>query len=250
MTYVDGFVAAVPEANKQAYLEHARSAWPLFEEFGVERMVESWGVDVPEGKVTDFRKAVQAKSDEAIIFSWFEYPDRATRDSVGARMMSDPRMKEMAATMPFDGKRMIMGGFESLLDIGTGRGGFVDGFVLPVPSANRDAYRAMAQKAEAVFAEYGALRVVEAYGDDVSRGEVTDFFRAVQAEQEEAVVFSWIEWPDRATRDAAWPKLMEDERMKPDHASMPFDGMRMFWGGFELLLDTADAKPSNAAELG
>ena len=84
-----------------------------------------------------------------------------------------------------------------------------------------------------------AKRLVEAFGDDVPRGEVTDFYRAVKAEDGEGVVFSWIEWPDRVTRDEAWAKMMEDERMKPDPANTPFDGKRMFWGGFDLVFDTA-----------
>jgi uncharacterized protein YbaA (DUF1428 family) len=80
-------------------------------------MVEAWGDDVPDGKVTDFRRAVQAKDDEEVVFSWFEYPDKATRDAANEKMMSDPRMKDMGDTMPFDGKRMIMGGFSTILDV-------------------------------------------------------------------------------------------------------------------------------------
>ena len=116
MTYIEGFIAAVPTANKDAYKKHAEEAAPLFREFGVARMVENWGNDVPEGKVTDFQKAVQAKDDETIIFSWFEYPDKATRDSANQKMMADPRMEAMGTEMPFDGKRMIFGGFEPILD--------------------------------------------------------------------------------------------------------------------------------------
>jgi uncharacterized protein YbaA (DUF1428 family) len=248
MTYVEGFVVAVPEENKAAYLDHAARASVLFKDFGIARHAEAWAADVPDGTVTDFRKAVQAKEGEAVVFSWFEYPDRATRDAANARMMSDPRMEELM-DMPFDGKRMIMGGFESLLDQGGARGTFVDGFVLPMPERNRDAYRALAEKAAAIFSEYGALRVVEASGDDVQRGKVTDFYRAVKAEDGEIVVFSWIEWPDRAARDAAWPKLMEDERMKPD-GEHPFDGKRMFWGGFDIVFDSAgQTAPAPEREL-
>jgi uncharacterized protein YbaA (DUF1428 family) len=88
-----------------------------------------------------------------------------------------------------------------------------------------------------VFKEYGATRVVEAWGDDVPDGKVTDFKRAVKAREGENVVFSFIEWPDKATRDGAWPKIMEDERLQPDRDKMPFDGQRMFWGGFRPILD-------------
>jgi uncharacterized protein YbaA (DUF1428 family) len=188
MTYVEGFVAAVPEENKAAYLDHAARASVLFKEFGITRHTEAWGADVPDGTVTDFRKAVQAQDGEVIVFGWFEYPDRAARDAAGARMMSDPRMGELM-DMPFDGKRMIMGGFETILDTGSARGGFVDGFVLPVPHAARDAYLEMARKAWAVFEDYGALRLVEAFGDDVRPGTVTDFYRAVKAEDGEGSSF-------------------------------------------------------------
>jgi uncharacterized protein YbaA (DUF1428 family) len=241
MTYVEGFVVAVPTANKDKYREHASAAAPLFKELGATRMVESWADDVPDGKVTDFKKAVQAKEDETVVFSWFEYADRAARDAANQKMMSDPRMEAMGADMPFDGKRMIMGGFESLIDEGIpGQGGYSDGFILPVPQDKKDAYRAMAQKAAAVFQEYGATRVVEAWGDDVPDGKVTDYRRAVKAQDGENVVYSWIEWPSKQTRDEGWGKVMADPRMQPteEHKNM-FDGQRMFWGGFQPILDTA-----------
>nr|WP_233503710.1 DUF1428 domain-containing protein [Sphingomonas psychrotolerans] len=114
--------------------------------------------------------------------------------------------------------------------------GYLDGYVLPVPADNEDAYRAMAEKAAGIFREYGALRVVEAWSEDIPAGKVTDYNRATLREEGERVVYSWVEWPDKATRDAAWPKMMEDERMKPDGA-MPFDGKRMMWGGFAPILD-------------
>jgi len=238
MTYVEGFVVAVPAANKDAYLKHASDAEPLFKEFGVTRMVEAWGDDVPDGKVTDFKGAVQATEEENVVFSWFEYPDKAARDAANAKMMSDPRMAEMGASMPFDGKRMIMGGFESILDAGEGGTmGYADGFLVAVPEANKEAYREVATKASAVFREYGATRVVEAWADDISDGKVTDYKKAVKAEGGETVVFSWIEWPSKKSRDQNWAKIMEDERMKPDHANMPFDGKRMIYGGFAPILD-------------
>jgi len=238
MTYVQGFVLAVPAANKELYRRHAADAAPLFKEFGATRMVEAWGDDVPDGKVTDFKGAVQAKEDEVVVFSWFEYPSRQAYDAANEKMMADPRMKEMGANMPFDGQRMIFGGFATLLDERVdGTMGYADGFVLPVPAGNKEAYRAMAARATAVFKEYGATRVVEAWGDDVPDGKVTDFRRAVKAEEGENVVYSWIEWPSKAVRDEGWAKVMADERMKPDHDNMPFDGQRMFWGGFSPIVD-------------
>ncbi|MEE9922998.1 MAG: DUF1428 family protein [Brucella anthropi] len=117
MAYIEGFVVAVPKANKELYRKHAAEAAVLFKEFGVTRMVEAWGDDVPDGKVTDFRRAVKAEADEEVVFSWFEYPDNATRDAANSKMMSDPRMKAMGDQMPFDGKRMIMGGFSTIVDV-------------------------------------------------------------------------------------------------------------------------------------
>jgi uncharacterized protein YbaA (DUF1428 family) len=239
MTYVEGFVAAVPTANKEEYLKHAADAAPLFREFGVTRQVEAWGDDVPKGNHTDFHGAVQAKDDETVVFAFFEYPDKATRDAANARMMTDPRMKEMGEAMPFDGKRMIMGGFQCIVDEKTpGRSGYTDGFVVPVPADKKEAYLAMAQMAAGKFKQQGALRVVEAWGDDIPDGTVTDFKRAVQVADGENVVYSYVEWPDKATRDAGWQIVMADPEMQPD-GEMPFDGKRMFWGGFQPIFDTA-----------
>ncbi|WP_395018390.1 DUF1428 domain-containing protein [Dongia sp.] len=116
MSYVDGFVLAVPKANKEAYRKMAAMAWPLFKEFGALRHMEAWADDVPDGKVTDFRRAVQAKDDETVVFSWIEYPSKEVRDAANKKIMTDPRMKEWGEQMPFDGKRMIYGGFAPILD--------------------------------------------------------------------------------------------------------------------------------------
>lgn len=239
MAYVEGFVAAVPAANKEKYRKHAADAAPLFKEFGANRMVECWGDDVPDGETNDFKTAVKAKDDEVVVFSWLEYPDRKTRDAANEKMMSDPRMEEMGAEMPFDGMRMIFGGFAPFVDEGNpaGKAGYADGFLLPVPEKNKDAYAKMASDAAKVFLEYGATRVVEAWDDDVPDGKVTDYKSAVMAKDDEKIVYSWIEWPSKQTRDDAWPKIMEDERMKPDMDSMPFDGKRMMWGGFAPIVE-------------
>jgi uncharacterized protein YbaA (DUF1428 family) len=114
MAYVEGFVAAVPAANKDVYRRHAVEAAKVFKELGATRIVECWGDDVPNGKLTDFRGAVKAKDDEVVVFSWVEYPSKEVRDEANRRMMSDDRMKGME--MPFDGKRMIFGGFAPILD--------------------------------------------------------------------------------------------------------------------------------------
>jgi len=238
MHYVQGFVAAVPAANRDAFARHAAEAAPLFREFGAARVVECWGDDVPDGKVTDFRGAVKAGDGEVVVFSWIEYPTKAVRDAAHARMMADPRMEALGATMPFDGKRAILGGFSVILDEAReGPRGYADGFLVPVPVANRDAYRAMAARVAAVFQEHGAVRVVEAWADDVPDGTVTDFRRAVKAQDGEAVVFSWTEWPSKQARDEGWKKFMEDPRMKPGMGTKPYDGQRMIYGGFAQLID-------------
>lgn len=120
MSYIDGFVIAVPAANKQQFIDHARKLDPIFIELGAIRVVETWGDDVPDGKLTDFRKSVQATGDEVVVFSWIEWPDKATRDAGMKKVMEDPRMDPSNPDnppMPFDGKRMIFGGFEPVVDI-------------------------------------------------------------------------------------------------------------------------------------
>jgi uncharacterized protein YbaA (DUF1428 family) len=120
---------------------------------------------------------------------------------------------------------------------------YVDGFLVPVPAAKKDAYRQLAEKMGPIFREHGATRVVECWGDDVPDGKVTDFKRAVQAGAYEVVVFSWTVWPSKAARDEGIQKVMADPRLKESMAAMPFDGQRMIFGGFELLLDS-DAEVS------
>ncbi|WP_133021411.1 DUF1428 domain-containing protein [Sphingomonas sp. PP-CE-1A-559] len=238
MTYIEGFVVAVPTANRQAYLEHATTAVGFLREFGVARMVENWGDDVPVGTLNDFAGAVQATADETVVFSWFEYPDKAARDAANARMMTDPRMEAMGASMPFDGSRMIYAGFQAELEDGLAAGtGYVDGFILPASLADKDAYFSMARTASAVFRDHGARRVVETWGDDVPAGEKTDYARAAHATADEVVVYAWVEWPDKLTRDAGTPKVMADARMQTPSADLPFDGKRAIYGGFTTILD-------------
>ena len=117
MRYVDGFVAAVPSANREVYRRQAALAHAIFKEHGALRCVECWGDDVPEGKVTSFTMAVKRAPDEAVVFAWIEWPSKAARDAGMAKAMEDPRMQPGASPMPFDGQRMIYGGFEPILDI-------------------------------------------------------------------------------------------------------------------------------------
>ncbi len=121
MSYIDGFVIAVPTANRQRFIDHANLGDTLFMELGAVRVIECWGDDVPDGKLTDFRRAVQATAEETVVFSWIEWPDKATRDAGMGRMeelmKSDDRFNPEKNPMPFDGKRMIYGGFAPVVTL-------------------------------------------------------------------------------------------------------------------------------------
>ena len=240
MTYLDGFVIAVPTANKDKFIAHANKGDSVFTDFGATRVVETWGDNVPKGHTTDFQGSVAAKDDEGIVFSWIEWPDKATRDAGMAKMMApdfkDERMDPETNPMPFDGKRMIYGGFQPEVTLGDpSRGDYVQGFLLPVPEDKREAYFKLENESWPMFQGYGAIGLVAAWGDDVPEGKQTDFYRAVKAEKGEKVVFAWMTWPNRATCDAAAQKMMSDPDMKmPDE--MPFDGKRMIYGGFEPIV--------------
>ncbi|MFN0193951.1 MAG: DUF1428 domain-containing protein [Aestuariivirga sp.] len=129
MSYIDGFVIAVPTANKQKFIDHAELGDSVFIDLGATRVLECWGDDIPVGTQTDFRKAVQAKDDETVVFSWIEWPDKATRDAAYAKMQewmtnpdkADPRMNPEKNPMPFDGKRLIYGGFTPLVELASKR---------------------------------------------------------------------------------------------------------------------------------
>ncbi|MEJ7746512.1 MAG: DUF1428 domain-containing protein [Luteimonas sp.] len=118
MSYIDGFVLAVPTANKQKFIDHANDGDSVFMDYGATRILECWGDDVKDGTLTDFRRAVQAKDDETVVFSWIEWPDKATRDAGMEKAMEDPRLKPDVNPMPFDGKRLIFGGFAPVVELG------------------------------------------------------------------------------------------------------------------------------------
>lgn len=115
MAYVDGFVLAVPKANRDVYKRHAEEAAVLFKEHGALQLVECWGDDVPDGQLTSFPMAVKCREDETVVFSWILWPSRQARDVGMKNFMSDPRMSRVDP-MPFDGKRMIYGGFEMMVN--------------------------------------------------------------------------------------------------------------------------------------
>ena len=114
MSYVTGFLTPVPVTNKDAYVASAKEGWAMFKRYGALSMAENWGDDVPDGKVTSFPLAVQKKEDEVVVFSWVIWPDKKTADDAWVKMMDDPAMKDMQ--MPFDGKRMMWGGFAPIFE--------------------------------------------------------------------------------------------------------------------------------------
>lgn len=117
MSYVDGYMIPVPNHNKQAYIDQAKRCGPIFQEYGMLSMKECWGDDVPPGTLTSMPMAVKCQEDETVVFSWMIWPDKATRDTGMKAAMADPRMQMQGPDMPFDGKRMIFGGFEVIYEL-------------------------------------------------------------------------------------------------------------------------------------
>lgn len=237
MAYIDGFVLAVPDANKEAYRKMASEASVVFRRHGAIGFVEGWGVDVPQGKVNCFNSAVMRKPDETVMFSWIVWPDRAARDAGNMAVMQDPDLGGSGMTMPFDGMRMIIGGFYQLFGDALAAPGLINGTVLPVPAAKRTEYTEAAVKMGALFQEYGAISVVDAWSDDLPEGKVNSFHTAALRKPGEAVVFSWINWKDQAAHDAGWEKIMADPRMAElSPATVGADMGRMMYGTFTPLV--------------
>jgi len=118
MTYIDGFVFAVPTADKEKFRAFGESIDVLFIKHGALQVIEAWGEDVPKGKETDFYRAVKAKDNETIVFSWIVWPDKAAREAGNEKVFAEiETMGEDAKTLPFDGTRMIYGGFDVLVDL-------------------------------------------------------------------------------------------------------------------------------------
>ena len=237
MTCITGFVGAVPAANRQRFVRHAELAASAFHDHGLVSAVECWGDDVPDGELTSFRRAVLAEPDETVIFSWYVWPSPEAQDEAMRRAAKDPRMGPEANPMPFDGQRVVWGSFEPILEVGRPlQGGYFDGFVIPVPRDARAAYGATAAFGDPIIIEHGAVWIMEAWELQVPDGKVTDFRRAVAAKPDEAIVFSWVQWPDRAARDAGNARIRADSRLATQPC--PFDPARMIVGGFAPLLQT------------
>ncbi|WP_082537251.1 MULTISPECIES: DUF1428 domain-containing protein [unclassified Aureimonas] len=232
MSYVLGCVLPIEAGKRDRFVEQAVQAAPFFREFGASSVLDAVGDDVPKGEATDFRRAVDAKDGELVAFGWVIWPDKATKNAAEPAMMSDPRMD--MSDMAFDGKRMIYGGFEPMIDEGPGGAfGYIDGFVLAVPTARREEFVRHCREAAPLFLRNGATRHVECWGVDVPEGKVTDFHRAVKTQADETVCFAWIEWPDRETRDAGHEAVSAE--MERIDIPMPFDAKRVIHGGFAVV---------------
>jgi uncharacterized protein YbaA (DUF1428 family) len=236
MTCIQGFICAVPTESRDAFIRHAQKAAHAFRDYGCVAAVECWGDDVPTGEETSFPAAVLARSDETVVFSWYIWPSKDACDGFMRALPDDPRLNPATNPMPFDGTRVIFGTFETVLELGTCRpGGYVDGFVLAVPRARRKEFEAFAKICDPVFMDHGACWIMENWGVDIPEGKLTDFRRAVQAGPDEDIVFSWVQWADKATRDAGNEKIVHDPRLAA--VAMPFDGKRLIFGGFEPVVE-------------
>jgi uncharacterized protein YbaA (DUF1428 family) len=236
--YFQTVVIPVKTENKQAFLDMAEKMSSFFAEYGAMRSVECWGDDLMDGKVTDFKKAVQANDDETVVFSWDWWPDKETYDEAMKKMMAGDG-KRADGAMPFDGQRLIYGAFEACFDSGGDRFGYLDGMVASVSNGNRQEFIDQGAKIARLFLEKGALRVVDGWGVDVPSGKVTDFKRAVQAKDGETVIVGWIEWPDKPTRDRGMAAMMKDPRMRETPPA--WNGQLAIFGGFTPIHDTACA---------
>lgn len=237
MTCITGFIGAVPTANHDAFIQHAVLAAEAFGDLGLTSAMEAWGEDVPAGELTSFPKSVLAEDGETVIFSIYRWPDKATHDAAMQASTSDPRLDPAQNPMPFDARRVIWGNFEPILELGAPQpGGFFDGFVIPVPRSRKAEFEAFARFCDPIFMEHGAVWIAECWEVYLPDGVLTDFRRAVAATPDEAVVFSWVQWPDRAARDAGNARIYGDPRFSTQ--TCPFDMTRLIHGGFAPLLQT------------
>ncbi|MCG8621921.1 MAG: DUF1428 domain-containing protein [Proteobacteria bacterium] len=239
MNYVHGFVAAVPTANKEAYIKFTRNTGAVLKRLGAVQAVECWGVDVPEGKVTSFPMAVKCKADETVVFSWTLWKSKDDANKAEAKMRAGeiPEFDFKNNPPPFDGKRLIYGGFEVVVETGSNSddGAFIGGFVAAVPTAKKAEFIKHCKSTDEAVLKLGAVQVVECWGVDVPDGEVTSFPMAVQKKPDETVVFSWIRWRSKA--DAKKAESNEMPELNPETNPLPLDGSRVIFGGFEMVVN-------------
>ena len=247
--YVHGFVTAVPTANKAEYIKFCTSTGAALKRLGATEAVECWGVDVPDGKVTSFPLAVKKQADETVVFSWTRWPSQEVAEAAEAKMRAGeiPEFDFAKNQPPFDGKRLIYGGFEVVIDMGEMPDPkarcYVTGFVWACPTAIKDKYIEFNTRMGEALMRLGGLKVVECWGVEVPPGKVTSFPLAVKQKPNEAVDFSWVVWPSKAVADAAMANMRAGEGMpdfdptaasnEGDHA---FDPSRLIYGGFEMVV--------------
>jgi uncharacterized protein YbaA (DUF1428 family) len=239
MTYVQGFMIPVTEANKAAYKKMAEETAPIFIDHGALRIVENWDNQVPKGATTDMYLAVRAEKDERVVFSWIEWESENACNDAHEKIMADERMQNPPEEMPFDGMRMVYAGFNVLGESGDGGSlGYVQGYVAPVAKEQRQPFSNMCATMREIAIDSGALHAVDSLSYDIEDGKVTDFKRAVDAEADEGVAFGFVEWASKEAHETGSAKMREDKRMTSLGGDLPVDGKRMIFGGFEVMLDT------------
>jgi uncharacterized protein YbaA (DUF1428 family) len=237
MAYISGFLAAVPTANKQAFIHHTLQTASAFRDHGLSSALEAWGTDVPDGDATSMIKALSLKDDETAIFAFYRWPDLETYRAATLSSMQDPRLDPNQNEMPFDVERVHWGNFTPLLELGAQKeGGYFDAFILPIPKAAKAEYLEFAKFGDAIFLEHGANWCVECWEDDIPADARFNFHKAVAKKDDEAIVFCWAQWPSKAARDAGNDKIHHDPRFTAE--SCPFDMSRMIFGGFERVMAT------------
>lgn len=240
MSYIDGFLIAVKKDRMDEYKAMAELGRTVWMEHGATSYFEAVGDDIPYGKVTSFPRAVMAEDDETVIFSAVVYPSKEVRDACMKKVFEDERMKGQMDQMPFDGKRMIFGGFEAIVAADTldAKVGYVEGFVLPVEAAKLDLFRQLVRDSASIWTDMGALSICEGVADDAPVGELTSFPRSVQMKEDETVAFAYVTYETREQREAVMAKIMADERVQKMMEPMPVDGQRMIFGGFRTIVQS------------
>lgn len=243
MSYAHGFIAAVPQANRDVYRRHAKKVGEVFRENGASQVMECWEEEVPDGEVTSFPLAVRRKEGEAVVFSWYRWPSKEVADAGMKATMADERVRCEAGQVGkiFDGKRIIYGGFDVVAEKRADAGidtPYVHGMAAAVVASRREAYAKCAGEMGAILRERGALEVVDCWEEAVPEGELTSFPKAVLREEGEAVVFSWILWPSKEAGRAGMGAMREDARLA--NLFEEIGGMmnlkRLIHGGFTPLV--------------
>ena len=211
MVYVTALIAPVKKGGETQFVKSVRASGEICIRNGALADVQAWSDDVPVGKVNDLHQAVKREDDEDIVFSYIIWPDKQTCQDGMSALMSDPIISDPDFAPPMDGKRLIYGSFEPIVSEGNTSGAdYIDGFLFVVPAENKTAYQQMAAEAWPFFEKFGAISMYECWGDDVPDGKLTSMPLATHKKPDEVVLFSWIGWPDKATRDKGYADMQND----------------------------------------